>query len=855
MAATISLNKAMSSSTPSSRYHNGLPPQTATIDEKETDEWKRGCMNFMVNEARQQDKAKARDMKKYMMLDDEYVYKDKWALDPLNLGDKKDELYGGTDPIQHYPIINTPLNTILGERINRTTQFFCVSNAPESRNEYYRQKGEMLLEQVTATIQQTVLQSILKKAQQSGQQIDEAFMKQAQEQVPQMMPDSIQRYMDTDYADTIEQVHNRILKNLIRRNDIESEFIEGFRHSTIVGKEAYMFEVVNNNLKVKYLPSPSVFYHKSKINKWISEGQYAGYRLFLTPSSIIDTYREHLGLEDIDRLENKMNPSGRGGGVNSLTGIKSIAYDTSTFYDWQGNTFDNLNRGAVDNMLDDFMQSGNSTYDRSRFGLFEVTQAYWKSYRKVGILEVFIENDTPIEQLVDENYEPDENAGEYVKWFYLNQVYQGTDIAGEFLVNVGPYPYQIFDERDPDYSPLPIEGCEYNNFNGKTIAIADLMLPWAEFYDIVANELKKDLKKALGKVMFMSVDHIPDIPGFDMNKWMYWAKEFGIAWVGAGKNKSSFSHFSAQDMSFAEQIVSKMNLLDKIKMNCDAFGGFSQPRVAGASSAPTQSQDEQKLTASVNQTEYYFWKHGKCCEKVLTHALNISKYLLTRKRDYTMLYDDLDQRYIEADLDKAIAANCAIYVINSSQIVNKRQALQQMAMSAAGKTGQPADMADIIMGDTVNEIKRSLKSIQRKSEQAQQQAQQMEQQKIQAEQQAAAEELAWKKEEHYTSLESKERQVYMQTFARQQDNLKDNNANGEPDILEQEQHFEEVNNNMRKHQNDLRKMDMEERMKSKELDIKSKELNVKRDKNSVDRENQQNDLEIAKINAKNRNRP
>jgi hypothetical protein len=855
MSTTLTLDRALSSTSKLGHYGLGLPPQTVSVEEKETEAWQRGCMEFMLAESRNHDKSKAKDIRKIRMLSDEYDYsKDhRWAVDPLGLGESKDDLYGATDPIQHYPIVNTPLNTILGERINRQTQFFVISHAPESRNEYFRQKGEALFEQVSAQIQQRVFQELVMDAKNAGQPIDEQFMAKAQEQLPQLMPEAIQDYADTDYVDVIEKVHNRILKNVQRRSDTETEFIEGFRQATLFGKEAYMYEVVNNRLKVKNLSRFAVFYHKSPSNRWISEGQFAGYKLMLTPSSIIDSYRDKLELEDIQYLENKMNPSRRGGGFKSLTGIKSINYDTSVFADWHGNTFDNIDTDLINNMVEEYQLNGSSaTSSRSAFGLFEVVQAYWKSFRKVGILEVFLEGDTPFEQLVDENYEPDEDAGEHVHWYYLNQVYQGTCIAGELIKGVEPYPHQIFDENDPDYAPLPIEGGEYNSFNGETISIFDLMLPWAELFDITAAELKKDMKKALGKVMFMSAEHIPDIEGFTMEKWMYWCKEFGIAWVGAGKKNSTFSHFSAQDMSFAEQLIAKMNMLDRIKMNCDAFAGFSQPRVAGVASSPTQGQDEQKLAASINQTEYYFWKHSKICERVLTHALNISKMLLRKSKDYTMLYDDQEEKYIEADIEMATLANSALYVLNSSQIVSKREAMRQMAAASAGKTGLPQDMGDIIMADTVNEITRKLKAMTKRQLKQEQQAQQNEEAKLQQDQQQHEETLQKEDEHFYATLSSKEHIAFMQTFSRQENNLKDDDGNGVPDILEQAKHFETVNDNLRKHGREQAKQDYEERKDRRQKQLDQRKLSIEKEKNDIARENMENDLAIAKTNAKNR---
>jgi hypothetical protein len=170
MSTSITLDKALTPTYYKGYYNLGLPPQTVSIDEKNTDDWKAGCMRFMVQEARAHSVNKIKDVKKYKMLSDQYDYSEnhKWALDPLNLGDEAEDLYGTVEPIQHYPIVNTPLNTILGERINRVTQYYCVSDAPESRNEYYRQKSDMLFDSVQSQIMGRVMNSIIMDAPKSS---------------------------------------------------------------------------------------------------------------------------------------------------------------------------------------------------------------------------------------------------------------------------------------------------------------------------------------------------------------------------------------------------------------------------------------------------------------------------------------------------------------------------------------------------------------------------------------------------------------------------------------------------------------------------------------------------------------
>jgi hypothetical protein len=642
-----------------------------------------------------------------------------------------------------------------------------------------------------------------------------------------------------------------MMKNLWKKNNLDDEFIEGFRHGTLCGKEFYGIHVMNNWLSIKNLNPFTVFWHKSAHTQWVSESQYAGYRMFLTPSSIIDMYRDKLTVDDISKIEDKIYPNRKGGGYNSISGIKSISYDTSVFVDNQGGMFRDYNFDVVEEMVMEFMVTGISSPRPSTSGLIEVIQAYWKSYRKAGILHFYNEMDEEKKDWVDENYEPDTDKGEWVNWQYLNQVYQGTIIDEDIYLCVEPYPHQIFDLNDPDWAPLPIEGACYSEFNGKIVSLADLMLPWAEMYDIIAYELKRDIKKAIGKVMFMSADHIPQLDGFSMEKWLYWLREFGIAWVGEGKKKTPFSHYSAQDMSFAEQMVAKMNMLDKIKFNLDSFAGFSQPRLGDTSNEETARGARQSTAASVNQTEYYFWKHTQIIQRTLTNALNISKKILPNNPVYMRnLYDDMEIKYLEVDAKRMRNASVGLYVVHGSATVARTEATRQMAMSAAGKNGNPVDMAEIMLATTENEIKQMLRTITRKQSEAAQQQQQHEQEIAQMEQQEKQLDRDWEKEKHFTQLESEERQEWIRSFINQKNNQADLNSDKIPDALQYSEMFEQQYENLRKDQRERRKQDLDHTVKSRELDIKEKDLKVKKEKNQIDLKNQKNDLEIEKVRAR-----
>jgi hypothetical protein len=733
-----------------------------------------------------------------------------------------------------------PINTIVGEYVKRPLNFYCITNSERARNEYYRVKTDRLKQYAIAKIQQRVVQTLI---QQGHKPNEEDF----QQQVQAAMPQDIQKSMNKDYQDIVEQISQKLLTNLWKTESLDLEFLEGFKHAVITAKEFYHIYTVGNKTKIKCISPLDVFYHKSPNARWISDAQYAGFRSYLTPSSVLDSYRSSLTLDDIEKIEELINPGAKSSNTSS--------YQTNVFATTQGQTFDGVNMENVDMLLDRFEQTGYQGYFMNSFGLVKVVQSYWKSFKKIGILEYYDQDDQPVEMIVDETYTVDKSIGQDIVWGPVTQIFQGTKIHDDIYLDVKPYVHQFFDEDDLEYCPLPIEGVCYNDLHMKPTSLVDLMVPWNELYNIVAAELKKDMRKAIGKVMFMSYDNLPKIPGFTKEKWLYWVREFGIAWVGNNKSQTgNFSHYSSQDMSFAEQMLAKMQILEKIEIKCGSFAGFSQPRLGSSTQIDTAKQSQQDVVMSVNQTEYWYFKHSKLIERVLTHAVNIGKKLLKNASYLRNMLDDMDMAYIELEGVDLPNEKVHVFVTNSSDALADREALRSLVQPAMQNGADLVDGASMILAKTQSEVRNVLENLKQQKQEQQAQEQQNQQQQIQTEKQIADDKLAWDKEKTYATLDSQERQRMIQTFGYQKDNMRDDNANGVADMLELNQQMFDQQKENNKLTTERMKLQTVEKKNQNDHKIQKQKMSIEKEKLQVDRENQQNDLQVAKVNARNRSK-
>ena len=80
-------------------------------------------------------------------------------------------------------------------------------------------------------------------------------------------------------------------------------------------------------------------------------------------------------------------------------------------------------------------------YDKE--GNVRWTRVLWKGMRKIGILSYIDENGETQKTIVPEQYKPNEELGEQVKWMWISEWNEGTKIGEDIFVKMGPRKIQF----------------------------------------------------------------------------------------------------------------------------------------------------------------------------------------------------------------------------------------------------------------------------------------------------------------------------------------------------------------------------------------------------------------------------
>lgn len=700
---------------------SGLPNQFQGLvdklseDNENPSKFARECMDFFDGASGAQLDEKRKIWKNYQLYSGTYDYQDyEYVTKPF------EEDFGELpSQLRHYPIISPPIKTLWGEMNGMPFNYFCKAEDQHSMNEFNRTKTDLL--------QKYVMQQLTTELTNKGIPI------QSQDQVQQMMPHEIETYMTRKFTPTVEQWASYTLKYEVKKQSIKEKTMTGFLDGLIAGYEFYMsYNFNGRSTSFDVLNPMYTFYDKGTDVEFIDEGDYAGFRLPMTSSQIMDMWGKDLSENQINKLFNTFSNSKFGRTITG-TGPDTIQFDTTdrnTYY------FDMLGVNGEWTMDSLFSPSSNNFVVER----IPVVMVFWKSKRKIGYLHFYDQMGIEQMTIVDEFYKENKKRGEWIEWDFVNQVWEGTKIGSDIYINVRPCSYQGVSINNVTQCKLPITGIAYNARNSRATSLLDEMKQYQEAFNIYMYKLEQDFNSEIGKVLLMSLRHIPNRKGWDEKKWLWYLKAMKIAWVDDSLENmkgqtSGFNQMSAIDASLGDEIASKIKVLEWLKSECNYLAGITPQRLGETQSSETLGGVERSIRQSVAQSEIWFQNHIRVVQRALTNHLNVCQKAYSEGKQLYLTLDDMSKAFVDIDGGVFELADLGVFVTNMSEDQRVLQALRSLAQPAMQSGADLADIAELETTDSITELKDQLQRMKQERIQREQQKQQIEQQKIQSAQQ------------------------------------------------------------------------------------------------------------------------
>lgn len=624
------------------------------------------------------------------------------------------------DRIQHYPIMNSKLNVLKGEESKRIFDFKVVITNPNAISEIENNKKQELLQKLQEWVSNTA---------------------QSEEEANQEL-ERISDYYTYEWQDMREIRANALLNHYIKEYNILLMFNHGFNDALVSGEEIYQCDIIGGEPTITKLNPLKVRIFKSGYSNRIEDADIIIIEDYWSPGKVIDTFYDVLTKKDLEYIEKLPSYVGQSA-TDSMDNIDErygfvnnymVGDEISTegfFWDPLGG-YDGVNNSLL-------------PYDVA--GNIRVLKVYWKSRRKIKKVKSYNpETGEEDYNFYPENYIIDKDAGEEEQIFYINEAWEGTKIGSDIYVNMRPRVVQYNRLSNPSRCHFGIIGSIYNLNDNRPFSLVDMMKPYNYLYDVIHDRLNKLIARNWGSLLRFDFAKKPK--GWDVEKWLYYAKTLGIAVedsfnegnIGAatGKlagalNNASTGVIAASD---GNQIQQYINLLEFIKMEMSEVAGITKQREGQISNRETVGGVERATLQSSHITEWLFVQHDDVKKRVLECFLETAKIALRgRSKKFQYILSDNSMQIMEIDGDEFAEADYGLIVDNSNGVQELNSKLDTLAQAALqNQTLSFSTIMKLFGSSSLAEkqklVEKDERNIQERQAQAQQQQAQIQQQEI-----------------------------------------------------------------------------------------------------------------------------
>ncbi len=650
-------------------YRSSVMPMQKISSSQKNEEWSKQCVDAILGMAnstmRNGRTSKQNKQINYDLYNSRFDEEDwDYVTKPYGLNEK----YKTATKMQNYNLIRPNIEVLKGEEIKRPFNFFAKATNGGAVSAKEQRKRELILQNLKSRL------------------FNELGITEEEGDEPMELPD-IEKYINTQFADPREITANQLLKYLLHQEALEMKFNMGWEHALITAEEYYYVGIVNGE-PVCRVVNPLDFEHDMNGDiKFIEDAQWCRETRYMSISSILDTYGEFFTDTDLDRLDN-----GDLSGSTSNYGMQpGFAYE-----------FDDLKS-----------MSASSSYREQ--GIV-VTNVCWKSWKKIGFLR-YIDDSGEHEQMVDDTFKLTSEMKAYgasIEWRWINEVWEGTRIGNDIYVNIRPLLNQTRTMNNPSECKLPYTGYIYNNTNSIATSILDLIKPHQYTYNILWWRFEQELAKSKGKGFVMDMAQMPKTQGFDVEQWMYYFENLGVAFINSmeeGRENdpgtvAKFNQFQAIDRTVSADVRIYLEAMAKIEGMVDNIVGISQQRRAQTSPSESATANQNSIIQSSHMTEPYFYFHNILKGQVLEKLLECCKFAYDGgKKVIQNIVDEVYTEMIYVDGEIFADSDYGVKVTNSSkdnEIKQKVEALFQVALQQ-----EKLQLSDLIKGmqsDSVTEM-------------------------------------------------------------------------------------------------------------------------------------------------------
>lgn len=683
----------------------GYPDQFTTMHEKGTGDWIKKNLDYFAGVAYSKYRQNEAFRKNYKLLNGEFDFTDymvipetKMILDYLK--DVPGQEQDIPKHLKHYPILNPPINTLLGELTKRPHKYAVKAMDDISMEENIDFRTNLIREYVINNLR-------MKTQGMDPQEADDYIAQEMQSKV-------------LNYTTIAEDWSNKVLSALKHHFDFRHKSFMAFRDLLVTGREYHHFYPDNSRLGFTYrVENPANVWTLNYRNAITTKDCWAGGTLeVLTFAEIINRYK--LTNEEMEHLK-----------TYSLQGLRNNEYSAfspampNPNYDpiWQ------LTFESADLSIDGITPNA---YAFSNQFSYTVVTAYWESQRPVYKRTYVDESGYEQSDFVNEEYKLCKDCGDVS----LEKAWENIWMKG---IKIGANIY--FCDPLEYVNCMPIVGIvnTFRNTQGKSLL--SMMKPYQVLYNICLNQLWEALEKDLGVQAIIDMKVIPNNSDADaIDQFKTVAKETGFLVIDTSVENTGgpvqFNQMTRTDLSQQTYINSRIQLAEWARSQAWELVGVSRQRTGSVLATETATGTQTAMSQSFAQTEPWFHFHDVILKDVYQMILDMAQYIELQKPDSTLNYlnNELEAVFLRVSREDLLR-DLQVYVTSYAEDRDTIEKLRSLMQPAMQNGADLADIADMLTAESERGLREILKKLQQRNQQMNEQKNQIEQQKLEQAQQ------------------------------------------------------------------------------------------------------------------------
>lgn len=689
--------------------------------------------------------------------------------------------------LKHYDITSKYVKLLLGESLKRPDITRVVAKDSQTSNEKLRLKTELLhnyiQEAVTTEITNKLKSQGLdpEKSEFSSEEESQQYKEMIQQKYQEYTPQSIEKYLTYDYRSAGEHWGQATLSDDIERFRMKEQDTTEFYDMCVVDRCFSHLYLTPSGYKVENWNPTQVFYQYNTQNLNIEDGGFVGRMLYMSRSEVLGYMGHKMYKEQIEALYPDKPDGTSGGGVYK----EFFKAQIHPFADWKSwnDMSEAIGYGSAQTAAMGSFSPGTpfgaqgSNYMFNQSDIVQVTQMYWKSMRKIG--KINIENPETgesIVQIVDETFQPklfdlkevketfeDSTEPNTICWTWINEVWGGIKIninyskqqdkdeRSAIYIDIKPTPFQ-FRGNDPRYiweSKLPVCGSIFNNRNGTSQSVVDLLKPYQIMHNAFMNQAYQVGQKGNGKFFVMGASMLPSIKDWggenSQEKLMATAQTLGLVTLDdstQGQLQSMQYGLKAIDMDESDRITRLINLAMMVEQQGAMQIGITPQRQGAIQASETATGTDAAINNSYAVTEIYFEQFSNYRRRKLQMMLELAQFVESQgEGDLVKQYttSDLGQAFIHITKADLLLRNMGVYIENSAEMQRKKALIEQLILKQNQQLMPLSKLIETVRLESLADIQKKLEEQEAQTQKQQQAAQEAERKHAQEMQQAELE--------------------------------------------------------------------------------------------------------------------